>query len=114
MNIIVGRSLLKEGDTILRVDANQCFKQYEKAVKVLKIMEKYGVYIAEQPMPRHALKDTVRLRKLFYPSIKIMLDESLTRPQDIKLFAELDATDIVNFHPSKLGCLSITRHTIIE
>ncbi|MEM4004564.1 MAG: enolase C-terminal domain-like protein [Desulfurococcaceae archaeon] len=114
LNIIVGRSLLKEGDTILRVDANQCFKKYEKAVKALKIMEKYGVYIVEQPMPRHALKDIARLRKLFYPTIKIMLDESLTRPQDIKLFAELEAADIVNFHPSKLGCLSITRHSILE
>ncbi|MEM4488857.1 MAG: mandelate racemase/muconate lactonizing enzyme family protein [Desulfurococcaceae archaeon] len=105
------RDSLKETDIILRVDANQCLENYEKAVKAFRIMERYNIDIVEQPLPKNALKETAKLRKVFHPSIKIMLDESLTRPQDIELFAELEVADIVNFHPSKLGCLRITRET---
>lgn len=105
------RDSLKETDLVLRIDANQCLENYDKAVKAFRIMERYGVDIVEQPLPKNALKETAKLRKTFYPVIKIMLDESLSRPHDVVLFAELEATDIVNFHPSKLGCLRITRET---
>jgi len=43
-----------------------------------------------------------------------MLDESLRKPSDIELFASMEVADIVNFHPSKLGCLTITRETILK
>ncbi|MEM3449213.1 MAG: mandelate racemase/muconate lactonizing enzyme family protein [Nitrososphaerota archaeon] len=105
------RDSLKETDIILRVDANQCLENYDKAIKAFKIMERHSVDIVEQPLPKNALKETAKLRKIFYPTIKIMLDESLFKPHDVELFAELEATDIVNFHPSKLGCLRITRET---
>ncbi|MEM2528832.1 MAG: mandelate racemase/muconate lactonizing enzyme family protein [Ignisphaera sp.] len=107
------RDSLKETDIILRVDANQCLENYDKAIKAFRIMERHSVDIVEQPLPKNALKETAKLRKIFYPTIKIMLDESLTRPQDIELFAELEVADIVNFHPSKFGSLSITRETML-
>ncbi|PUA31927.1 MAG: hypothetical protein B7O98_08030 [Zestosphaera tikiterensis] len=105
--------LRNEGVT-LRVDANECFKELDKAYKALQIMSRYGVDIVEQPMPRDRLREIARLRKAFSPTIKIMLDESLMRPQDLETFATMEAADIVNFHPSKLGCPSITREAILK
>jgi len=43
-----------------------------------------------------------------------MLDESLQRTSDIELFAHMEVADIVNFHPSKLGCLTVTREAILK
>ena len=77
-------------------------------------MERYSVNIVEQPMPRDRLGDTAKLRKRFHPAIEIMLDESLRKPSDVELFAQMEVADIVNFHPSKLGCLSITREAILK
>ena len=101
-------------ETVLRADANECFPTFEKAEKALSIMERHGVNIVEQPMPRDRLRDIAELRKRFYPAIEIMLDESLRKPSDVELFAQMEAADIVNFHPSKLGCLSITREAILK
>ena len=101
-------------DVILRADANECFSTFEKAEKALFIMERYGVDIVEQPMPRKMLRDIAKLRKKFRPAIEIMLDESLRKPSDIELFAQLEVADAINFHPSKLGCLTITREAILQ
>jgi len=114
LKIITRKSSLKEIGATLRVDANQCFEYYDKAVKALEIMEKYEVDIVEQPLPKNALEDTAKLRKRFYPTLKIMLDESLIKPQDIETFCHLEAADIVNFHPPKLGCMTLTHNTILE
>ena len=99
---------------VLRADANECFSTLEKAEKALLFMEKYGVNIVEQPLPRDRLRDIAELRKRFYPAIEIMLDESLRKPSDIELFAHMEVADIVNFHPSKLGCLTVTREAILK
>jgi len=108
------RNQYGEVEVVLRADANECFYTFERAEKALLIMERYGVNIVEQPMPRDNLKDMAKLRKRFYLSLEIMLDESLRKPSDIELFASMEVADIVNFHPSKLGCLTITRETILE
>jgi L-alanine-DL-glutamate epimerase-like enolase superfamily enzyme len=101
-------------ETVLRADANECFPTFEKAEKALSIIERYSVNIVEQPMPRDRLGDTAKLRKRFHPAIEIMLDESLRKPSDIELFAHMEVADIVNFHPSKLGCLTVTREAILK
>jgi L-alanine-DL-glutamate epimerase-like enolase superfamily enzyme len=101
-------------DIVLRADANECFPTFEKAKKALLIIEKYDVNIVEQPLPRDKLKDIAKLRKEFYPVLEIMLDESLRKPSDIELFAQIEAADAINFHPSKLGCLTITREAILK
>jgi L-alanine-DL-glutamate epimerase-like enolase superfamily enzyme len=101
-------------DVILRADANGCFRDFDKACQAIKLMEKYKVDVVEQPMPGDKLEEMARLRKRFHPSIEIMLDESLRRPSDIELFVRMEVADAVNFHPSKLGCLTITRKTILK
>jgi len=103
-----------EEEVVLRADANECFFTLEKAEKALYIMEKYGVNIVEQPMPRDALKNIARLRRKFCPSLKIMLDESLRKPSDIEILAQMEVADVVNFHPSKLSCLTVTRESILK
>ena len=108
------KKLYRDEDVVLRADANECFSTFEKAERALLIMERHGINIVEQPMPRDMLRDIARLRKRFYPAIEIMLDESLRKPSDIELFAQLEAADAVNFHPSKLGCLTITREAILQ
>lgn len=107
-------SVLNARDVVLRADVNQCYNSFEKAFKALKIMEKFGVAIVEQPMPKRSLMAIARLRKKFTPTLKIMLDESLETPKDIEKFAVLEAADIINFHPPKLGCLTITRETMLK
>jgi len=108
------RKHYSEVEVTLRADANECFSTFEQAERALLIMEKYGVNIVEQPMPRDNLKDIAKLRKRFHPSLEIMLDESLRKPSDIELFASMEVADIINFHPSKLGCLTITREAILK
>jgi len=108
------KKLNDEKDLVLRADANGCFTTYEKAMKALALMEERGINIVEQPMPRDRLREIARLRKSFYSSIEIMIDESLRKPSDVELFAQLEVADAINFHPSKLGCLSITRETILK
>jgi L-alanine-DL-glutamate epimerase-like enolase superfamily enzyme len=108
------KKIYGDENVILRADANECFSIFEKAEKALLIMEQYGVDIVEQPMPRNMLGDIAKLRKRFHPAIEIMLDESLRKPYDIELFAQLEVADAINFHPSKLGCLTITREAILQ
>ena len=101
-------------DVVLRADANGCFKDFDEAYQAIRLMEKYGVGVVEQPMPRNKLREITKIRKKCYPSIEIMLDESLRKPSDIELFAQIEVADAVNFHPSKLGCLTITREAILK
>lgn len=101
-------------DITIRVDANEGFRTFDRAVEALKLMERYGVAIVEQPLPRDRLSEMRKLRALFTPSVKIMIDESLRDPSDILVFAQEEVCDIVNFHPPKLGCLTVTRDTILK
>ena len=99
-------------DPLIRIDANGAYKTVNNAINAINNLEKYEIAIVEQPLSWHDLDGLRRLRKKIYP--KIMVDESLTVPSDIKRIAEKGAADIINFHPSKLGCLSVTRKAIEE
>lgn len=97
-------------DALIRIDANQAYGTVDKAATALKKLEKYDVAIVEQPLKVDDLEGSRKLRKLVRP--KIMLDESLRKPSDVELIAEGQAADIINFHPSKLGCLTTTREAL--
>ncbi|MEM2703355.1 MAG: enolase C-terminal domain-like protein [Candidatus Bathyarchaeia archaeon] len=101
-------------DLILRADFNGGFTKFEKACKAMELIEKYKIHIVEQPMPANMIRDLAKLRRRFSPSIKVMVDESLAKPPDLDIFANFEAADIVNFHPPKLGCLTITREAMIQ
>ncbi|TET18888.1 hypothetical protein E3J74_08905 [Candidatus Bathyarchaeota archaeon] len=97
-------------DVLLRIDANQAYKDVKKAAESIKKLEKFEIGIVEQPIKWQDLDGLRNLRKLVAP--KIMVDESLRKPSDIDLIAEKEAADIINFHPSKLGCLTVTKRAI--
>lgn len=97
-------------DVLIRIDANQGYGTVERATAALRKLEKYNIAIVEQPIKWNDLSGLRKLRKLV--DCKIMLDESLRKPSDVGLIAEKGAADIINFHPSKLGCLTVTRQAI--
>jgi L-alanine-DL-glutamate epimerase-like enolase superfamily enzyme len=97
-------------DVLLRIDANQAYRSVEKAADSLKKLERFEIGIVEQPIKWHDLKGLRHLRKLIAP--KVMVDETLRKPSDVEIIAREEAADIINFHPSKLGCLTITKRAI--
>lgn len=99
-----------EKETIVRIDANQAYKTPEKALNALEKLEKFGVSIIEQPLRDCDLDGLRKLRKR--TNIQIMVDESLTNIKDIGFISSKEAADVINFHPPKLGCLTITKEAI--
>jgi len=65
-------------------------------------------------MPRDRLREIKVLRRYFYPSPEIMIDESLEYPDIIEQIALEEIADAPNIHPSKFGCLSITREAVLH
>ena len=94
-------------DVLIRIDANQAYGTVKKAAESLKRLEKYDIAIVEQPIKWNDLDGMRNLRKIV--GAEIMVDESLRKPSDIELIAQKEAADIINFHPSKLGCLTVTK-----
>jgi len=95
---------------LIRIDANQAYGSATKAINSIRVLEKYDVAIVEQPVKWNDLEGLRTIRSRVEP--KIMVDETLTVPEDVELIVDMKAADIINFHPSKLGCLSVTRETI--
>jgi len=88
-------------DIEIRVDANQGWGSYWKALKVIRKLEKYDVSVVEQPLPAGDLKGTAMLRKK--TNVLIMLDESIHTVKDAKIAIELDACDIISIKIMKAG-----------
>lgn len=94
-------------DVLIRIDANQAYRTIRRAVESLRKLEKYDIAIVEQPIKWNDLDGLRKLKKIV--KAEIMVDESLRKFSDIELIAQKEAADIINFHPSKLGCLTITK-----
>ncbi len=97
-------------DPLIRIDINGAYKTADCAIDAINGLSKYEVAIVEQPLPWNDLNGLKKLRRTVAP--KIMVDESLRSPSDVELIASKDTADIINFHPSKLGCLSVTKDAI--
>jgi L-alanine-DL-glutamate epimerase-like enolase superfamily enzyme len=95
---------------MIRIDANGAYKTVDRAIKAINDLNKYDISIVEQPLLWDNLDGLKELKRKVAP--KIMVDESLRSPSDVALISKKKAADIVNFHPPKLGCLSLTRETI--
>lgn len=99
-------------DPIIRIDVNGAYKTAEHAIDAINGLSKYDIAIVEQPILWDNVGCLKKLRRAVAP--KIMVDESLRSPSDVELIADKEAADIINFHPSKLGCLSVTRDAILK
>ncbi len=92
------------GDKIeLRLDANQGWRNYWTALKIIKSMEKYDVSMVEQPLTALDLIGCARLRKL--TGVPIMLDESVHGVNDALSAIELEACDVISVKVMKAGGL---------
>jgi len=96
--------------SLIRIDANGAYGTADNAINAINSLDKYEVAIVEQPIRWNDLDGLRKIREIVAP--KVMVDESLRAPSDVELICKKRAADIINFHPSKLGCLSITREAI--
>ena len=90
-------------DIEIRLDANQGWRNYWTALKIIKRIERYDISLIEQPLPAHDLKGNARLRKAV--SIPLMLDESIHGVDDAIAALRLEACDIISVKVMKAGGL---------
>ena len=86
---------------ILRVDANEGWKEKELALRKVEWLAANGVDIVEQPMPSHMLEESAWVKER--ASIPILADESVKTSADIPKLAE--AFDGINIKVDKAGGL---------
>lgn len=89
------------GDEIdLRLDCNQGWRP-DKAIKLIKKMERYELGFVEQPVPSWDIRGLARIAKAV--DTPIMADESLFTPSDALTIIENDAADIFAIKLMKHG-----------
>ena len=90
-------------DIEIRLDANQGWRNYWTALKIIKRIERYDISSIEQPLHAHDLKGSAMLRKAV--SIPLMLDESIHSVDDAIAALRLEACDIISVKVMKAGGL---------
>jgi L-alanine-DL-glutamate epimerase-like enolase superfamily enzyme len=90
-------------DAEVRLDANQGWRNYWVALKLVKRVDRFDVSLLEQPMPGRDLKGHAMLRKA--TDIPIMLDESIHNINDAAAAIQLEACDVVSVKIMKSGGL---------
>lgn len=93
------RSALGEGFPI-GVDANGGWSE-SAALSAVPEMERLGVNVIEQPLPRSDFRGCARLRQR--TRIPIMLDESIFTREDALEAIRQDACDLISIYPCKNG-----------
>jgi len=92
------------GDGVeIRLDANQGWRNYWTALKMIRRVEKYDPSMIEQPLPANDLRGSAQLRKA--TRIPIMLDESVHGVNDALSAIELEACDVISVKTMKAGGL---------
>lgn len=98
------------GDDIgIRVDANGAWNAH-KAVQAIKKLERFGILLVEQPVPRWDIKGLATVRRRIDTPIEV--DESLHSIQDARVLIENDACDVFNIKLVKLGGLYNSRKVV--
>ena len=86
----------------IRVDANQGYRTWREAVRVLAAMEKYDIVYAEQPVEGLAAMAAVSARV----NMPIMADESAWSAQDVLEIVRHDAAQMLSVYYTKPGGFS--------
>lgn len=86
----------------IRVDANQGYTP-DRAIKVLRKMERYELELIEQPVAKHDLVGMARVAKAL--DTPVAADESVFTPQDAMSVVRMEAADIINIKVMKVGGL---------
>lgn len=90
-------------DVEIRLDANQGWRNYWTAVRIIRRIERYDVSMLEQPLPSNDLRGSAMLRKAV--SLPIMLDESVHGVNDALSAIALEACDLISVKTMKAGGL---------
>ena len=86
---------------VIRVDANQGWWRPRRAIRAIRLMERYGIELVEQPVAAWDLDGLAEVRRAV--DTPIMVDESVHTPLDVVRVAEKRAADIVNIKLMKTG-----------
>ncbi len=104
-SVAAAREALGEGFPI-HADANGKY-DYDTALRTLRQMERYGIWLFEQPVPGWDLSGMAKLRaKLNTP---LMADESVTTPRSMLRVLEAQAADAVLMKLSKHGGIKASK-----
>jgi muconate cycloisomerase len=86
----------------IRVDANQGYRTWREAVRVINAMEKYDLIYAEQPVEGLHAMAQVSARV----NVPVMADESAWTPQDVLEIVRLNAAQMLSVYYTKPGGLA--------
>jgi len=85
----------------LVLDVNQGWKNAEKAIPIIKRLEKYNIIWIEQPTNQSEIGELSKIRKK--TNIKIMADESCHCLTDLKALHLKNSVDLINIKIAKTG-----------
>lgn len=86
-------------DIVLSVDANTDYRL--KDIEILKGLDRFDLVYIEQPLEHDDLLDHAKLRKQI--STPLCLDESITSVERAEQALEIDACDVINIKPGRVG-----------
>jgi L-alanine-DL-glutamate epimerase-like enolase superfamily enzyme len=95
--------LLREqlgSDAFIYVDGNQALS-YQEAIRVLRVMEDYGINMVEEPIPVWDTNGRLKISQRL--SIPIVGDESVISPSDVKREVDLGAISVVSVKIPRTG-----------
>ena len=92
----------------IRVDANQGYRTWREAVRVLKAMEKYDLVYAEQPV--EGLRAMAEVSRRI--NVPVMADESAWNAQDVLEIVRLDAAQMLSVYYTKPGGLAPSKRLL--
>jgi L-alanine-DL-glutamate epimerase-like enolase superfamily enzyme len=92
----------------IRVDANQGYRTWREAVRVINAMEKYDIAYAEQPVEGLRAMAEVSARV----GVPVMADESAWTPEDVLEISRLNAAQMLSVYYTKPGGLARSKRLL--
>lgn len=89
-----------DDEVTIRVDAEENF-DLKTALQIASELEDLEIELISQPIPRHNYHDMSLLRQSV--KIPVLVDESITTPEDVLLATRLETGDLVNIKVVKSG-----------
>ncbi|MBI2874292.1 MAG: mandelate racemase [Firmicutes bacterium] len=90
------------GDRVqIRVDANEGWPGVRESIRIIREMEAYGLFLAEQPVAGY--EELARVARAV--DTPVMADESAWTPQDVLRLASIGGADLISLYVTKPGGL---------
>jgi O-succinylbenzoate synthase len=89
-------------DLLLQVDANSIYRLSD--AEHLKELDQFDLLLVEQPLDHDDIFDHAKLKPLI--DSPLCLDESIVSPAHARWALEMDACDIINIKPGRIGGLA--------